>query len=69
MSSLVTALQGETLDALAHRIYGTAAAGMLELLIALNPQHLPAAILPEHAPVTIPDRIQPQPAAAIRLWD
>ena len=69
MSRLVTALQGETLDALAHRVYGTAASGVLELLIDLNPQHLPAAILPEHAPVTLPDRIQPQPVAAIRLWD
>lgn len=69
MSSLVTALQGETLDALAYRLYGTAAAGVLELLIELNPQYLPAATLSEHAPVTLPDRIQPQPVAAIRLWD
>ena len=66
--SVVTAVQGDTLDAIAQRIYPNQP-GVLEQLIELNPATLPMAILPEHTPITVPDSISPATRAALRLWD
>lgn len=66
----VHAHQGETLDALCHRILGTTA-GVVERALRLNPGLAELGpILPEGTPVTLP-AAEPTPPRrdTIQLWN
>lgn len=72
MSSVTTALQGDTLDLICWRVLGTTEGGVVEQAYAMN-SGLAAlgTILPEGTEVMLPD---PPSAAAvalqtINLWD
>ncbi|MCE8002525.1 tail protein X [Billgrantia ethanolica] len=65
----VRAHQGETLDALCHRVLGTTAA-VTEQVLQLNPGLAELGpILPEGTPVKLPDAPpQPERRDVIQLW-
>lgn len=72
MTSIVTVLQGDTLDRVCWRVLGTTEGGVVEQAYALNPGLAALGpVLPEGTEVTLPD---PPAAAAvalqtINLWD
>lgn len=68
----ITALQGDTVDAICWRHYGRTA-GITEAVYAANPSLAEIGpLLPLGTPITLPD-LPTQPAAATRqlvnLWD
>lgn len=64
------AQQGETLDALAWRVYGQHTRAVLPQLIDINPQLLPDAILPLHQVVWLPDQpVERTQRPTLKLWD
>lgn len=70
MSSAVLTQQGETLDALAFRVYGQDSVALLPQLIDINPTLLPVAILPTHSMVWLPDQpVERTQRPTLKLWD
>jgi phage tail protein X len=64
------AQQGESLDALAWRIYGQQTSALLPQLIDINPHLLPHAILPQHQVVWLPDQpVERTQRPTLKLWD
>lgn len=70
MTRLVTALQGESIDALIWRATGQGA-GAVELVLEANPGIAEtSAALAEGTPVSIPDLPStPAEVALVQLWD
>lgn len=68
MSSSIQAMQGDTLDAIAHRYYGSQSVAMLPALINANPQ-LVQVFIPQHSPVSLPALTQLQQTPTLKLWD
>lgn len=70
MSRIVHARQGDTLDAICYRVYGTTA-DVTERVLRANPglaEHGP--VLPHGTPVTLPDITQtPSRAPTVQLWE
>ncbi len=72
MTSLATALQGDTLDLICWRVLGTTAGGIVEAALVLNPGLADAGpVLARGTAVILPD---PPAAAAltretVNLWD
>ncbi|MEQ4672185.1 tail protein X [Providencia manganoxydans] len=65
----VTALQGETLDALCFRVLGQTA-GMVEKALELNPRLAEMGAILQHGTlVELPDITEPPHKAMIQLWD
>jgi phage tail protein X len=72
MPSIVTARQGDTIDALCWRILGTTSGGVVEAALALNPALAAAGpVLAEGAAVILPDPPQAavQTLETVNLWD
>lgn len=68
--STAIAQQGETLDALAWRIYGQQTSQLLPQLIDINPNLLPHAVLPQHQVVRLPDQpVERMQRPTLKLWD
>jgi len=68
---LVTAAQGDTLDAICYRFLGTTAA-CVEQALALNPGLAALGpVLPQGTPVVLPDITTPATATRelVQLWD
>lgn len=72
MSERVYAHQGDTLDKLCHRFYGTTA-GVTEAVLDANPGLCELGpLLPIGTPVDLPERsaahLQPAATTSIQLW-
>ena len=63
------AVQNDTLDAIAYRMYAHRSTDMLPKLIASNDIYCPTAILPTGAIIILPDDIAVTAAPSIKLWD
>ncbi|MFT0733911.1 tail protein X [Ralstonia wenshanensis] len=65
----VRAIQGDTVDAICHRVYGRTA-GVTEAVLAANPGIADLGpVLPHGTELVMPD-IPPQPAMQmVQLWD
>jgi len=65
----VRAIQGDTVDAICHRVYGHTA-GVTEAVLAANPGIADLGpVLPHGTELDMPD-ISPQPAMQmVQLWD
>lgn len=69
MSRTIITSEGDTLDAIAWREYGSAESA-LGLLLEANPGVLDPALLPAGLEVTLPELPKPtQSVPVIRLWD
>lgn len=69
-ANMAMAQQGESLDALAWRIYGQQTSALLPQLIDINPEVLPHAILPQHYLVRLPDQpVERTTRPTLKLWD
>lgn len=69
---VVTAQQGDTLDALCWRVLGTTGGGVVETALELNPALAGAGpFIAEGTPVTLPDPPQAKATtlATVNLWD
>lgn len=64
-----TALQNDTLDALAYRVYANRSIDMLPQLIESNADYTPSAVLPFGAIIVLPDDNAAVAAPSIKLWD
>lgn len=72
MPRLVTAQQGDTLDALCWRVLGTTAGGVVETALDQNPALAEAGpFIAEGTSVTLPDPPQAQTTIleTVNLWD
>ncbi|KMK50663.1 tail protein [[Actinobacillus] muris] len=68
---ILTAIQGDTLDLLIYRHYGSTA-GLVELALAYNPQLAEMPVLPIGQQVEMPDidrRAAPISKETVSLWD
>lgn len=67
------AVQNDTLDAIAYRIYANRSTDILPTLIESNPQYSPVALLPFNAVIVLPNDVSLTSANAtapsIKLWD
>lgn len=65
-----TSQQGDTLDAIAYRFFGSQSNSYLPKVVDLNPQFTPTAILPMRSVVVLPF-IAPiaQTQQSLKLWD
>lgn len=63
------AIQNDTLDAIAYRIYAHRSIDMLPQLIESNDIYTPYAILPTNSVVTLPNDNAVATAPSIKLWD
>ena len=68
MSRTVTAKQGDTLDEISSRYYGTISVSMLPALISANPD-LVKVFIDENTPVLLPDAVQAKQNQTLKLWD
>lgn len=60
---------GDTVDWIAWRHYGSKSPGATEAILAANPGLADAAILPPGLTITLPDLPAPAVQRVIRLWD
>jgi phage tail protein X len=65
----IRAIQNDTLDAIAYRIYAERSRDMLPQIIDSNPSYAPQAVLPIGAIITLPDNNAIAAAPSIKLWD
>lgn len=65
----ILALQNDTLDAIAHRVYGSRSKSVLPTLIAANPNYAPMALLPYRSLIVLPNDNASTAAPSIKLWD
>ncbi|ALF60335.1 tail protein X [Psychrobacter urativorans] len=65
----ILAIQNDTLDAIAYRIYANRSIDMLPKLIESNPDYSPIALLPTDAVVILPNDHAAVAAPSIKLWD
>ena len=65
----ISALQNDTLDAIAYRVYANRSIEMLPKLIESNISYAPFAVLPAQALITLPDDNAAAAAPSIKLWD
>ena len=66
--SIVYAIQGDTLDAIAYRYFKNNPVQILASLIELNPD-LYETFLDEHQAVILPESTQIQSTPSLKLWD
>lgn len=66
--SIVYAIQGDTLDAIAYRYFKNNPVQILASLIELNPD-LYETFLDEHQSVVLPQSNQIQSNPSLKLWD
>lgn len=66
--SIVYAIQGDTLDAIAYRYFKNNPVQILASLIELNPD-LYETFLDEHQSVVLPQSHQIQSNPSLKLWD
>lgn len=64
-----TARQGDTLDAIAYRFFGTDSGRFLSAMIEHNPKFCPIAVLPFGAVIVLPNIKATPTAATVKLWD
>lgn len=64
----VKAIQGDTLDAIAHRYFAEHAVAMLPALFEANP-HCLEIFIDQHVVVYLPETIQKQKSQRLKLWD
>lgn len=65
----ITAIQNDTLDAIAYRIYADRSNDMLPQIIDSNPSYAPQAVLPIGAIIKLPYDNAIAAAPSIKLWD
>lgn len=65
----IRAIQNDTLDAIAYRVYAHRSIEMLPKLIESNPTYTPQAILSTGAVVILPNDNAVAAAPSIKLWD
>lgn len=65
----ILAVQNDTLDAIAHRVYASRSTDILPKLIESNPNYSPVALLPHRAVIVLPDDNATAAAPSIKLWD
>lgn len=65
----IRAIQNDTLDAIAYRIYANRSIDMLPKLIESNPDYSPIALLPTAAVVILPTDHAAVVVPSIKLWD
>lgn len=63
------ALQNDTLDAIAYRVYAQRSTEILPEIIEKNSQYSPQALLQSGAVVVLPDDNATTAAPSIKLWD
>ncbi len=63
------AIQNDTLDAIAYRIYAHRSRSVLPQLIDANNQYSPVALLPQGAVIVLPTDTAPTAKPSIKLWD
>lgn len=64
----VSALQGDTMDRIAYRYFGSNAVVMLPALLNANPD-IQTVILAQHQRVILPPMTEQQSGQALKLWD
>lgn len=65
----IRAIQNDTLDAIAYRVYAHRSIEMLPKLIESNPTYTPQAILSTGTVVILPNDNAVAAAPSIKLWD
>lgn len=65
----IDAIQNDTLDAIAYRVYANRSIDMLPKLIESNPDYSPIALLPTNAIVILPTDHAAVAVPSIKLWD
>lgn len=65
----ILAIQNDTLDAIAYRVYANRSTYMLPKLIENNSEYSPIALLPAGAAVILPNDHAAVAAPSIKLWD
>lgn len=68
MSQIITATQGDTLDAICSRYYGSISVSMLPALISANPD-LVQVFIDENTTVLLPDVVEAKQNQTLKLWD
>lgn len=65
----ISALQNDTLDAIAYRVYANRSVEMLPQLIESNADYTPNAVLKAGSIILLPSDSARSTAPSIKLWD